>query len=86
MNAPALKITEGTKGHYCNNTKRLGTQERTLLFCYSLTCNGLGDLSCPFKMAAHQNPYHEGWNELHIKSYFLKSVRVIAFEHLWVKF
>ena len=25
-----------------------GALESSLLFCYSLTCNGLGDLSCPF--------------------------------------
>ena len=38
--------TEGTEG--------LGVLESKLLFCYSLTCNGLGSLSCPFKMAVEK--------------------------------
>ena len=44
-------------------TNGLGALESSLLFCYSLTCNGLGALSCPFKKAlkigALQNPYFE---------------------------
>ena len=32
-------------------TNGLGAIESSLLFCYSLTCNGLNALSCPFKMA-----------------------------------
>ena len=46
-------------------TNGLGALESSLVFCYSLTCNGLGALSCPFKMTlkmgAHQNPYFEAW-------------------------
>ena len=48
-------------------TNGLGALEISLLFCYSLTCNGLGALSFPFKMAlkmdALQNPYFEAWCE-----------------------
>ena len=39
--------------------------EISSLFVYSLTCNDLGALSCPFKMAlkmgAFQNPYFKAW-------------------------
>ena len=44
---PGITITEGTGAL----TNGLGALESSLLFCYSLTCNGLGALSCPFKMA-----------------------------------
>ena len=48
-------------------TSCLGALENSLSFCYSLTCNGLGALSCPFKialkMAALQNLYLEGWSQ-----------------------
>ena len=46
---------------FCAPTNGLGALESSILFCYSLTCNCLGALSCPFKMAwkmgALQNPY-----------------------------
>ena len=46
-------------------TNGLGALEISLLFCHSLTCNGLSALSCPFKMAvkmgALQNPYFKAW-------------------------
>ena len=50
-------------------TDGLGAIESSLLFCYSLTCNGLGALSCSFKMAlkmgALRNPYFEAWSWIH---------------------
>ena len=61
-----LTITEGTEGQFGATTLDLGALESSLLFCYSLTCNGLGALSCPFKMAlkmgALQNSYFEAWS------------------------
>ena len=46
-------------------TTSIGTPESSLLFWYSLTCNGLGALNCSFemtlKMGALENPYFEAW-------------------------
>ena len=50
---------------FCAPTNVLGALESSLLFCHSLTGNGLGTLSCLFKMALKmsvlQNPYFEAW-------------------------
>ena len=57
---PGLTITKGTKGKWPSVPGKwpsvplsmaLGALESRLLFSYSLTSNGLGALSCPFKMA-----------------------------------
>ena len=67
-----LTITEGTKRPmaFSAPTNGLGALEIGFLFCHSLTCNGLGALSCPFKMhlkmGALQNPYFKDclWSPL----------------------
>ena len=62
---PGLTITEGTEGKWPSVplSMAVGALESRLLFSSSLTCNGLGALSCSFKMAlkisALQNPYFE---------------------------
>ena len=37
-------------------TNFLGALESSLLYCYSLTCNGVGALNCPFKIALNGCP------------------------------
>ena len=67
LHAVSLCATQASQEprHQGAPTNDLGALESSLLFCYSLTCNGLGALSCTFKMAlkmgALQNPYFEAW-------------------------
>ena len=52
-------FTDRGHGGHCFGapTNGLGALENSLLFCYSLTGNGLGLLSCPFKMALKCVPF-----------------------------
>ena len=63
----------------CAPTNDLGALKISLLFCYSLTYNGLGALSCPFKMAlkmgALQNPYFEACSLITIAIHYCVKVR-----------